>query len=62
MDLGTGMVGFYPTSARGLYECKNSINHFAGADPTERVSEGQARLDYPRRFQCPGQARDQRRS
>eukprot|EP00969_Alexandrium_andersonii_P265512 11733468-Alexandrium_andersonii.AAC.1 len=37
MGLGTGMVGFYPTSARGSYECKNSINHSAGADPIHEM-------------------------
>eukprot|EP00969_Alexandrium_andersonii_P145096 6416023-Alexandrium_andersonii.AAC.1 len=33
MDLETGMVGFYPTSARGSYERK----HFAGADPLREM-------------------------
>eukprot|EP00969_Alexandrium_andersonii_P183802 8122155-Alexandrium_andersonii.AAC.1 len=34
MDLGTGLVGFYPTSARGATECRNSLDHVAGDSPT----------------------------
>eukprot|EP00969_Alexandrium_andersonii_P176745 7815164-Alexandrium_andersonii.AAC.1 len=43
MDLGAGMFGFYPTSGRDSYACKNSINHFAGNDPLHELYCDEAR-------------------
>eukprot|EP00969_Alexandrium_andersonii_P361733 15458211-Alexandrium_andersonii.AAC.1 len=55
MVFGAGTVGFYPTSARGSAECKNSVDNFAGAAPirdmycdgAREFQEGQTRFALP---------------